>query len=336
MSDIPDGLRKIFINGEGELRSGWRVLLFFLIFSVIYVILISVIAAIGLFVPAIRAVLVPPDLSRPADGRAIGFTALNATLQLVSALAASALCARLFERRSLASIGYKLHEGWLRDFALGSAVGGATLAISVGISTLAGAVHFTVQTTSITLLARNFLILFVIFLIAAAFEEVLVRGFPFQALLHNLGPAAAVAITSVTFGLMHFVNPGATLFSTLNTMLAGVWLAVAYLMTRSLWLATALHYSWNFVMVFVFGLPVSGINMYDHMVWLDGEPGPPVWLSGGDYGLEGGAAATLALILSTLMVWKSGLFSASEQMLRAVGHGPHKASEAVEARQLDS
>ena len=67
-------------------------------------------------------------------------------------------------------------------------------------------------------------------------------------------------ITSVLFGLAHLSNPSASAFSTINTILAGAWLGLAYLMTRSLWLATALHYSWNFAMVFIFGLPVSGLT----------------------------------------------------------------------------
>jgi hypothetical protein len=100
-----------------------------------------------------------------------------------------------------------------------------------------------------------------------------------------------------------------------------VWLGVAYLMTRSLWFATALHYSWNFVMVFVFGLPVSGISTLNHLAWLRGHDLPPGWISGGDYGPEGGAATTLVLILSTLLIWKGGLLKPSEEMLAAIRHG---------------
>jgi len=104
-------------------------------------------------------------------------------------------------------------------------------------------------------------------------------------------------------------------------MLAGVWLGVAYLMTRSLWLATALHYSWNFAMVFIFGLPVSGITMFHQLAWLHGTSGEPGWVTGGSYGPEGGIAATFALILCTLALWKSGIFTASGEMLSSVNHG---------------
>ena len=206
---------------------------------------------------------------------------------LVAALVATALSARLLEHRSLASVGYKLHRGWTGDFAFGSLIGASSIALAVGIEAAAGAVSFDVQTRDGWFLMRAFALLFFFFLIAGAIEELLFRGFAFQALVHNIGPFAAIAFTSILFGLAHIRNDNATAFSTINTMLAGVWLGVAYLMTRSLWLATALHYSWNLVMVFVFGLPVSGIKSFGHACmaqragWLyDVAVGRRLWAGG--------------------------------------------------------
>ena len=159
------------------------------------------------------------------------------------------------------------------------------------------------------------------FLVAAAFEELLFRGFAFQALVHNVGPVAALALSSMFFGAAHIANPNATALSTINTMLAGVWLGAAYLATRSLWLATALHFSWNFVMAFVFGLPVSGWVTMNRLALFRAESGSPEWLSGGTYGPEGGLAATVALMAATLLIWRSGMFRPSIEMRESVTHG---------------
>ena len=159
------------------------------------------------------------------------------------------------------------------------------------------------------------------FLVSAAFEELLARGFALQAILHNVGPITALAVTSIAFGLLHIANKGATVFSTFNTILAGLWLGVAYLKTRSLWLATGLHASWNFAMTFVFGLPVSGITDFRYVTWLKGTSLTPSWVSGGAYGPEGGAAATAILVCLTLAIWRSKLFKASEEMTSAAEHG---------------
>src|SRR6185369_4059248 len=120
--------------------------------------------------------------------------------------------------------------------------------------------------------------------VAGAIEELLFRGFAFQALVHNTGAFAAIAFTSILVGLAQWRNAHATVFSSINTLLAGVWLGLAYLMTRSLWLATALHYSWNFAMAFLFGLPVSGFQMFNSFAWLRSNIGEPYWISGGSYG----------------------------------------------------
>src|SRR6185369_14096246 len=176
------------------------------------------------------------------------------------------------------------------------------------------------------MLGLGLLITFGFFLAAGAFEELLFRGFAFQALTHNLGGAAAIGITAVFFGAAHIGNDNASVFSTINTILAGVWLGLAYLITRSLWLATALHYSWNFAMAFVFGLPVSGFTTFDGVSWLQGHSGSPLWVSGGSYGPEAGMCSTVALLVSTMVIWRSGFFKASPEMLAAIKHGKREPS----------
>jgi membrane protease YdiL (CAAX protease family) len=312
MDALVDGLRKIFFNSDDELRSGWRVLGFLLTGFVAIILLNGLLQGVATLFPSVGNLL---------RDHALVASFISQILILTAALAATALCARYLEHRSLASVGFKLHRGWWRDFLLGSALGAMSLALAVGIQAAAGAVSFTRQANDAKQLARGFAITFFFFLIVGAVEELVFRGFAFQALIHNLGPFAAIALTSIFFGLAHVNNKAATLFSTINTMLAGVWLGVAYLQTRSLWLATALHYSWNFVMVFVFGLPVSGFTDYKHLAWLDGQAHAPFWLSGGEYGPEGGAAATVALLISIAVIWKSGWFKASAEMLEAIRHG---------------
>ena len=319
MSDPHDVARYIFINGENELRSGWRVVLFFISLFIVAALLTGLAKAVSILFPSFSFILsTGPDYPASDDLAHLGFSNV---MNLVAAVIATAICARLLERRRLGSVGFMLHRGWVRDFALGSLMGAASLAIAVGIAASLGALTFEVQTREIGPLLRGLLLTSFLFVIAGAVEELIFRGFAFQALVHNLGGPLAIAITSLIFGLAHGSNPGASVFSTINTVLAGIWLALAYLMTRSLWLATALHWSWNFAMVFIFGLPVSGLTTLGELAWLRGIVGAPGWVSGGTYGPEAGVGATLALILSSLAIWKSGLFAAPQEMLNAIKHG---------------
>jgi membrane protease YdiL (CAAX protease family) len=97
-------------------------------------------------------------------------------------------------------------------------------------------------------------------------------------------------------------------FTFINTALAGIWLAVAYLRTRSLWLPFGLHWSWNWAQASLLGLPVSGISRLAPAPLLNAVNLGPDWLTGGAYGIEGGAACTIALLISTVIIWRAKLF----------------------------
>jgi hypothetical protein len=320
MSDGADVAKTVFINDERELRCCWRILAFLVAFLIFTSMLAVIVAVLAMSLPRSGSLIVRLD-NDPSSASQLARSFVDTITPLSATLAASLLCARLLEQRPLSSVGYKLHSRWFRDFALGLILGTLTLAVSVGIMAAAGAASFEVQAAASLRLASGFGGLLLFFLLAAAFEELFLRGFVFQAIAHNVGPVAAIGITSIAFSLLHIRNPNVTIFAIFNTVLAGVWLGVAYWLTRSLWFATGLHASWNFAMVWIFGLPVSGLTAFMDFAWFRGQPGAPVWLSGGDYGPEGGLAATTALALSALLIWKSGMFRASPEMLDALRHG---------------
>jgi membrane protease YdiL (CAAX protease family) len=315
--------KKVFINTEAELRCGWRIAVFVICFILASFITAGVFATVNLLIPSLPLTVEPSDPREYLSDRELIYLISARAANLIAAVAATAVCAPLLEHRSFGSAGFKLHRGWWRDLWLGCAIGAGAIALAVGIEKLGGAVNFEPAAGAPVAQRSMFLaaaVAALFFLVAAAFEELLFRGFAFQALVHNIGPVAAIALTSVPFGVAHLGNPSATVFSTINTVLAGVWLGAAYLATRSLWLATALHFSWNFVMAFCFGLPVSGLVTVDRLALVHGTSGGPEWLSGGSYGPEGGFAATIVLVLATMLVWRSGIFRPSEEMLASLRH----------------
>ncbi|MFY9609123.1 MAG: CPBP family intramembrane glutamic endopeptidase [Blastocatellia bacterium] len=326
--------KRVFINEEAELRCGWRIFVFVVCCIVCVVVIGGVLGGIEMLIPSLRLTGEPSDPQEHLSVREVIYLISARAANLIAVVVATVVCARLLERRSFGSVGFKIHPGWSRDFLLGSVIGGSAIALAVGIARLGGAVSIESQAHAGAPIAQRSILLAaaaaaLLFLLAAAFEELLFRGFAFQALVHNVGPFVALALSSTLFGAAHLGNPSATTFSTINTMLAGLWLGLAYLATRSLWLATALHFSWNFVMVFVFGLPVSGWVALDRLALLYAKSGSPDWLSGGSYGPEGGLAATIALILATLLIWKAGLFRSSDEMRAAIAHGRSPDSETL-------
>ena len=89
-------------------------------------------------------------------------------------------------------------------------------------------------------------------------EELLCRGVGLYILIKKLGQKRAIVISSVVFGLLHWMNAGvlgnpvqmALIFSFTFTM--GLLLAYAYAKSFSLYWPLAIHLGWNLVQNFVF------------------------------------------------------------------------------------
>ncbi len=220
----------------------------------------------------------------------------------------------VFERKPLVSVGLAFHARWSRELAIGLALGAITMLwVAVSERTLGLAVFqwFTPQSVGGVgmVLASGALLL-----MAAVTEELMFHGYPFQRLVDWLGPVAAVLITSFLFGLTHLGNPNHTWISTLNTALAGVAFAVAYLRTRSLWMPIGMHFTWNLMQGVVLGLPLSGLDFPATL--LRTRVAGAVWLTGGAYGPEGGFLATAAIMAATLYVLLSKRIYLTEDMRR--------------------
>jgi membrane protease YdiL (CAAX protease family) len=130
---------------------------------------------------------------------------------------------------------------------------------------------------------------------AAFFEELFIRGYVFALLRRAAGWKTALVVTSIVFGLLHVANPGADAESILAVIVAGFFLGVILLVTRSLYAAGAAHFAWNWVMSGALHIAVSGMPSRDpdYKVVDSG----PDWLTGGPWGPEGGIAAVAAMFI---------------------------------------
>jgi uncharacterized protein len=301
-----------FINQHGRLRSGWRLFVFVLLF-------IAAIMTSDLILSRV-------DLSSFPHGDFI-LEAVRRLLLLASALFAGYFSCRFLESLPWRSLGLTLHQGWFRDFAVGTLIGILSLSVAVLIASAAGGLRFKISTdVTWQWLIRPLGTSAMLFVIAALAEEAMFRGYPLQTLSRAHLVWLGVLLTSVPFGLVHLWNPNVVRGITFaNTALAGVWLAIAYLRTRSLWLPLGVHWSWNWALGSLFGLPVSGMHITSHSLFLGHDLGP-LWLTGGSYGIEGGAACTVTLILSSLFLWRTRLLSATPELLELTSEERPKVS----------
>ncbi|HEX5706117.1 MAG TPA: CPBP family intramembrane glutamic endopeptidase [Pyrinomonadaceae bacterium] len=318
--DAPPPGYAIVFNRYGRLRSGLRFLLFAFLFLVVSA------AAFKIYVTAIR--LAPP-LRELARGRA-GFV----TPSLINLCAATLIgwaCLRVLEGLPPRALGWAFHRRWPRDLAVGVLVGALSLGVALLPGVLAGGTRFFPSGEPVGAMADTLVVSALIFLLGAAGEEAMFRGYPLQTMLRSWPAWLALVPTSLVFAVIHLDNPNVVRgFTFLNTVLAGVWMAVAYLRTRSLWFPLGVHFGWNWVMGALLGVPVSGITQLTPAPLLRAADTGPTWLTGGHYGVEGGAACTVALLLSTLFIWRTRLVSADPEMLRLTAHENPSAGAGVE------
>ena len=203
------------------------------------------------------------------------------------------------ESHRIAAQGLPLTPGWAKQFAIGCAIGASLVIISVIPIAILGRLSFR-TTVSLHSLVRATLVVFVV-LAGALAEELMFRGYPFQRLVEATGAARAIVVFSILFGAVHLMNPGSSLWGLTNTIVIGIFLAIAYLRSRALWLPWGFHFAWNLTMGLLIGLPVSGFRLFNVVV--HGTATGPRWLTGGSYGIEASAVGAIAIAIGLLIVW---------------------------------
>ena len=117
------------------------------------------------------------------------------------------------------------------------------------------------------------------------FEELVFRGVLHRSVETVFGSWAGILVSSLAFGLLHLLNPDATLGGAIYICIeAGLLLSAAYLVTRRLWICMGFHMSWNYFQSAVFSGAVSGTAAEPGLLKATIE-GPEL-LTGGSFGME--------------------------------------------------
>jgi hypothetical protein len=244
------------------------------------------------------------NLITPPDGKPLHHEILLAS-NLVSAgllLVAYALLVRAMERRAVTELGLGKGVGL---FVVGGAVG---LALMASVYMVLWSMHLVTFSpgTGLTGLGGPLAAYFG----AAVLEELLLRAVVFRLVEEISGTTIAVVFSAALFGLLHALNPGATVVSGVAIAIeAGVLLAVAYVLTRNLWFAIGIHLGWNFAEGALFGARVSG-GAASHALIRTSISGPDL-ISGGGFGPEASVvsvalSAALSAVIILLILRRAG------------------------------
>ncbi len=263
----------LFSTGR-RLRAPWRIILFI------------VISAATLLLAA----LLEGGIDELVAAR--GYTPLVSEWAVpLGFLASTAVMLRWVDNESWSYVGLDRGAAAAPKLVSGSAMGLVPIAIPSVILLLAGQLDAVPSEPGSWWAAAA--ISFANLFPAAFGEELLLRGYIFAVLREAIGFKWTLISTSIVFGLLHVQNPGSDAQSILIVMLAGFFLGAVFLATRSLWAATMAHFAWNWFMAAGLHSPVSGLPVAtpDYRVVDSG----PDWLTGGNWGPEGGFAAAVGM-----------------------------------------
>ncbi len=151
------------------------------------------------------------------------------------------------------------------------------------------------------------------YLVFASIEEVINRGYLFQAFGEGVGVLAAALTISLVFSLVHIFNPAFSVLASIFLFIHGLLYTVVYLKTRSLCTPIGPHIAWNFTQGPVAGMRVSGTSVKSSFFSTDVR-GPDV-LTGGSFGVEGGLVAIIISAIILLVVLKAHWLKPSERFL---------------------
>ncbi|MEU3642232.1 CPBP family intramembrane glutamic endopeptidase [Lentzea sp. NPDC034063] len=138
---------------------------------------------------------------------------------------------------------------------------------------------------------------------AAVTEELMFRGVLFRIVEERLGTWISLGLSGVLFGLAHYFNPNATLWSSVAIAVeAGFMLAAVYAATRNLWVPIGVHFAWNFAQGGIFSTSVSGQDAPQGL--LDGVTSGSAIVTGGEFGPEASVYSVLTgVVVTVVFLW---------------------------------
>lgn len=228
---------------------------------------------------------------------------VSITIQAAIIITATFIC-QFLRKQPLTLVTGRFNSSWLKQFGTGLALGTIIMVVPAIFLTFLGYANWQVNELSVSTVISGFSF----FTAVAVAEEMLFRGFIFQRLMESLGQWPAQIVISGMFLLTHINNPGmigmTKTLAALNIFIASVMFGLAFIKTKSLAMPVGIHFMANFMQGTVLGFGVSGVKEQSLVKAFAGEC--PVWLNGGEFGLEASVPGLLMVILVTVILyyWK--------------------------------
>ena len=211
------------------------------------------------------------------------------------------LFCRAVQKRKMNTLGF-VKKNMGKEYLKGLGFGFLLFSAAVLICVLTGSLKLEGISEGFT---PGVFLLFVLgFLIQGMAEEVLCRGYFLVSFGRRHSMWAAALANALLFAMLHLGNTGISPLALINLTLFGIFASVYFVKSGNIWGVGAFHSIWNLVQGNFYGIRVSGINTACSVFSSTPVEGRSL-INGGAFGLEGGLAVTVVLVLGTLFLfWK--------------------------------
>ncbi|MCM1991982.1 CPBP family intramembrane glutamic endopeptidase [Oceanirhabdus seepicola] len=271
-----------------------------LIFTVALAFVLMIVGQIiGGIVIGVITLAVPTDMGMTTN------TILNLVFIFGGMAVVFMLYVKFIQKRKVRTLGfYKENAG--KNYIKGFFIGIAMMTISVLICYATGSMKPTTTASGVAVGAAAIgpvLLILIGWIIQGGTEEIITRGWLLPVIGARYNVILAIIISSSFFGLLHLGNNNVGVLPMINLILFGVFAAVYALREGAIWGVMGIHSAWNWAQGNIFGIEVSGNPVVGGTIFKFNNSGSQ-FISGGGFGIEGGIACTIVLVIGILIVYK--------------------------------
>lgn len=300
---------KLVEEARGENR-GWNWFIELLAFVGVFI--VSALAMTVVLIPgelvllgqdeAYRAALAAGDVNAAMEaavqiGTSDGYMVISLFADAMMILIVLLFC-KLIQKRRMRTLGFT-KDGIVKEYLIGAGIGFLIFSAAVLLCVVTGALHLNGVSDTFSL---GMFVLFTLgFMVQGMAEEVLCRGYFMVSFGRRYPIVAAVIANAVIFAALHLANPGVAPLAIVNLILFGIFASCYFIRRGNIWGIGALHSVWNLVQGNFYGIKVSGMETSCTVFSSTAVRGRDI-INGGAFGLEGGLAVSVVLIVGILLL----------------------------------
>lgn len=274
-------MKKWFKNAEGQVRSGWKIILALGLMTILTGILSIPVLVIG------SNVNTPTDLilENPVSGLFMVLAQLIAVILTVFIFLKK-------EKKKWKDVGLTSLRSQGNNLLFGLALGAGSIILITVI--LIAAKQITLVPVDITgRLLTDIGLFFITFIMVALNEELFFRGYIISALKQTKSYPIIYFFSSLIFGMEHLGNPNVHIVGIINVILIGALFAYMVIQTKTLWMSIGYHFTWNFIQGNIIGFNVSGTQA---KAFFHVNSSDTIW-TGGSWGIEASIFTTVVILI---------------------------------------